>query len=155
MCVVGYVPMRELVHDRSRNPPAGQLLLTSGTPRLVAPTSSSLPGWWCLGRTNLASSPRYVAPYSSLMLELCSTTPTELGMHPLSVGGLPCVGNSRGHSLIRRPCRTLSMSFPLSLAHMSPAVLAEPFSSSGLVPVGSLVDPFELESLTGPFLGPT
>ena len=62
---VGFVPLQELVHDRSRNPPAGQLLLTSGTPRFVAPTSSSLPGWWCLGRTNLASSPRYVAPYSS------------------------------------------------------------------------------------------
>ena len=36
--------------------------------QVVAPTSSSLPGWWCLGRTTLASSPRYVAPCSSFLL---------------------------------------------------------------------------------------
>ena len=29
-------------------------------------------------------------------------------MHPLSVGGLPCVGCSRGHLFLGRPCRTSS-----------------------------------------------
>ena len=69
-------------------------------------------------------------------LVLRSTTPTEPGMHPLSVGGLPCFGYSRGHLFLRRPCRTLAKC--LSFSHftlVTPTVLAAPFSSSGFVPV--------------------
>ena len=69
----------------------------------------------CLGRADLAYNPRYAAPSCPFDLAHGTAPPTivegaahspEPGMHPLSDEGLPCVNDSRGHSLIGRPCRT-------------------------------------------------
>ena len=69
-------------------------------------------------------------------------------MHPLSVGGLPCLGCSRGHSFVRRPCRTLvhCLSFShstLVLPHCPCCTLIVVRVRPGL---GSVVD------LSGPWL---
>ena len=77
-------------------------------------------------------------------------------MHPLSVGGLPCVGCSRGHSLFRRPCRTLNNVSTSHLSHTAlPLSLLNPYGRPVSSRSGSVVDPSGLRASSGPFLGPS
>ena len=136
-----------MVHSRGCDPPAGRQCLPCVSSESAAPTSLSLPGGWRLGRADSTYCPRYAAPYTAALLGSVQYQLTELGMHPLSASGLPCVDCSRGLSFFVRPSRTLTphltLATPLTVFVASlPATLLVVFLARARTQSYPLVDSF-------------